>query len=253
LSHLQIAVLVFASVTTAAVIGLRLRDVLPEHHLSPSSVDAIKLAIGLVATLAALVLGLLVSSSKGSLDSVNRELTRNAAYMLELDRLLQDYGPAAAELRADMRRDYATTVALLAGEESIMVDQAYLQARMRYLEDYQFRLMQLPADDDLHNQMRARAVQLQGQVTNTRWLLVLQRDGAISMPLVTVLVAWLVVIFAAFGLLSPRNAAVVIALMLSAFSASGAIFLILEMDRPLDGIVRISMVPLRDALHRLTQ
>ncbi|ANN76964.1 hypothetical protein [Bordetella flabilis] len=253
MSHLLIAVLVFASVTAAAVVGLRLRDVLPEHHLSALSVDAIKLATGLVATLAALVLGLLVSSSKGSLDSVNGELTRNAAYMLELDRLLQDYGPAAAELRAGMRRDYATTVRLLSEEQPIMVDRAYMQSRMRYLEDYQFRLMQLQADDDLHRQMRARAVQLQGQVTNTRWLLVLQRDGAISMPLVTVLVAWLVVIFASFGLLSPRNGAVVIALVLSALSASGAIFLILEMDRPLDGMVRISVVPLRDALQRMAQ
>jgi hypothetical protein len=253
LTDLLIAILVFAGVTAAAVIGLRLREVLPEHHLSGISVDAIKLATGLVATLAALVLGLLVSSSKGALDAVNGELTRNAAYMLELDRLLEDYGPAAAGLRADMRRDYAATVNLLSDREPMMVDQAYLQSRMRYLEDYQFRLMQLTADDDLHRQMRARAVLLQGQVTNTRWLLVLQRDGAISMPLVAVLVAWLVVIFATFGLLSPRNGAVVIALLLSALSASGAIFLILEMDRPLDGMVRISVVPLRDALHRLTQ
>lgn len=253
LAHLLIAAMVFTCVMASALIGLRLRKVLPEHHLSSASLDAIKLATGLVATLAALVLGLLVSSSKSSLDAVNGELMRNAASMLELDRLLQDYGSAAVELRAGMKRDYAATVALLSAGEPLFVDEAYAQSRMRHLQDYQFLLMKLPADDDLHRQLRAQAVQLQHQVTATRWLLVVQRAGSMSMPLFIVLVVWLVVIFAAFGLLSPTNGVVITALILCALSASGAIFLILEMDRPLDGIVRISVAPLRDALARLTQ
>jgi hypothetical protein len=253
LSHLSIALFVFVSVTASAFLGLWLRKVLPRHHLLSESVDAIKLATGLIATLAALVLGLLVSSSKNSMDAVNGELIRNAASIMELDRVLQDYGPVAAPLRQEMIRDYAATVALLSDNEPIMVDQAYIQSRMRYLQDYQLRVMALPADDDTHRQLRAAAAQLQGQISATRWLLVLQREGSISIPLLIVLLVWLVVIFVAFGLVSPHNGVVVAGLVLCALSASGAVFLILEMDRPLDGMVRISVRPLRDAVERLTQ
>ncbi|WP_232462358.1 bestrophin-like domain [Bordetella genomosp. 9] len=250
---MHIALVVFLLVTGSALLGLRLRRLLPPHHVQSESLDAIKLTTGLIATLAALVLGLLVSSSKSAMDAVNAELTRNAARILQLDAVLRDYGPAAAELRRDMLRDYAATVALLSEETPLMVDRATVPWRLHRLQDYQDRMIALPADDDVHRQLRTQAVQLQAQISATRWLLVLQRDGSVSVPLLFVLVVWLMIIFLAFGVLSPRNGAVVVALLLCAVSASGAIFLILEMDRPLDGMIHISTTPLRDALLRLQQ
>ena len=94
--------------------------------------------------------------------------------------------------------------------------------------------------------MQAR--QLATELAATRWLLLLQETETISMPLLVVVVTWLSLIFMGFGLFSPRNGTVVVALFLCALSVSGAIFLILEMDRPLDGIVRISDAPMRTAL-----
>lgn len=252
-SHSLVALLIFVSTFASALAGLYLRNRLPNEHFSQPSIDAIKLATGLLATMAALVLGLLVSSAKNSLDSVNSELTRSAAKIMQLDRILGEYGPAAESVRAAMRRDYAQTVALLAAGEPARVDQLDTQTRLDRLEKYQVTLMRLPADDDVQRQMRARAVQLENDISGTRWLLVVQREGSISVPLLIVLVLWLIVIFGAFGMLSPGNRVVVTALLLCALSASGAIFLILEMDRPLDGIIRISTLPLRDAMQRLTE
>jgi hypothetical protein len=253
MSDFMIAGIVFACTVAGALLGLWLRGVLPHTHTSSESMDAVKLATGLLATLAALVLGLLVSSSKGSLDAVNRELVQNAARVLQLDQILKAYGPAADDLRQHMLSDYRLTIQLLGEQEPMMVEQAYLQSRLAHMQDYQSEIAQLPAVDDVHRQLRAQAVQLQAEVAGTRWLLVLQRNGSLSMPLLVVLVVWLVVIFTSFGLLSPRNRVVLTAFVLCALSASGAILMILEMDRPLDGLVHVSLTPLQDALQRLTR
>jgi hypothetical protein len=251
MKHTVIAFLVFLCVFGSAMGGLYLRRKLPVHHVTGESTDAIKLATGLIATLAALVLGLLVSSAKNSLDSINGELVRNASAIMQLDHMLQSYGPAAQDLRKAIVQDYRQTVSLLSANEPSMVDQFDMQARLERLQDYQMQLMRLPADNDAEHQIRTQMVQLQGQIASIRLLLVLQREGSISIPLLTVLVLWLIVIFAAFGLLSPPNGVVIAGLLLCALSASCAIFLILEMDRPLDGVIRISTVPLRDAVQRL--
>lgn len=251
MTHALIAVGIFVLVTGSACVGLYLRSRLPEHHVSTASTDAIKLATGLVATLAALVLGLLVSSAKNTLDTVNGELVRNAAHFMQLDRLLDAYGEPARALRADIVRDYAEVVDLLAANSSGETNQLAAQDRLKRLADYQTRLMALSATDDTQRQMRAQAVQLQGDIVATRWLVLLQREGSVSVPLIIVLVLWLIVIFMAFGLLSPPNGAVICGLFLCALSAAGAIFLILEMDRPLDGLIHISVTPLRDAITHL--
>lgn len=78
----------------------------------------------------------------------------------------------------------------------------------------------------------------------------LQREGSVALPLLVVLVSWLAIIFGAFGLLAPRNGTVVVAFLLRTLSASGAILLIL-MDTPLDGMIRVSLGPMREALARL--
>lgn len=253
MTHTLVAVLVFLCMSASAALGLYLRPRLPSHHVTGESTDAIKLAVGLIATLAALVLGLLVSSAKHSLDSVNEELLHNASEMMQLDDMLRHYGPEAQDLRKKIVGDFGHAVDLLSAQASGMVDQLDTEPQLERLQDYRMHLMRLPAVNDEQRQIRSQMVDLQSKMASTRWLLVLQRDGSMSTPLLLVLVLWLVVIFAAFGILSPPNPVVIIGLLLCALSAACAIFLILEMDRPLDGWIRISTVPLQDAVTRLAQ
>jgi hypothetical protein len=84
-------------------------------------------------------------------------------------------------------------------------------------------------------------------------LLIQQGEGSIPTPFLVVLVLWLAILFAGFGLLSARNATVVATLVICALSVSGAIFLIEEMNRPLEGLMKISGAPLRNALDHLGQ
>jgi len=253
MSHVMIALGVFSLVLACALFGLHLRKILAARDLQTPSLNAIKLATGLIATLAALVLGLLVSSSKSTLDTVNSELVHNAINFLQLNRLLLAYGADAQPLRQEIIRDYAEAVDLLATSRRDETTMLAGQARLHRLGDYQVRLMALPVGNDTQRQIRDEAVKLQGAIVATRWLVLMQREGTISTSLIVVLLLWLAVIFTAFGLQSPPNPTVVCGLVLCSLSAAGALFLILEMGQPLDGFIHISLEPLQDAVARLKQ
>src|SRR6185503_5998663 len=96
--------MVFACVFGAALLGMLLRYVLPEHHFSSDTKDTVKLAMGLVATMAALILGLLVASAKSTYDAESSGVTQMAAKIIFLDRVLANYGDETKEARELFRR-----------------------------------------------------------------------------------------------------------------------------------------------------
>jgi hypothetical protein len=213
----------------------------------------VKLATGLIATMSALVLGLLISSAKGSFDKVNDEVVHDSAKVIQLDRALANYGPETRELRDLIKRHYTNTAeSLMSGDRDAL---AKLDApeMVRRAEKFQASLGELSPRSDAQRQLKARALQISGELSSSRWVVLLQSEGSVSMPLLVALVSWLVIIFTAFGLLAPRNGTVFVSLFICALAASVAIFLILEMDQPLDGIIRVSSAPLRAALAHLGQ
>src|SRR5512144_861055 len=113
MSSTTISVLIFVFIFGSALLGIYLRLVLPESHLKDETLSVVKLATGLIATMSALVLSLLISSAKGSFDRINNELVENAAKILTADRLLRDYGPETRELRELIKREYTAKVAVL--------------------------------------------------------------------------------------------------------------------------------------------
>jgi hypothetical protein len=253
MNSLAIAAVVLACVFGGALAGLFLKTLLPGHHLKDDSKDIVKLGIGVIATMTALVLGLLVSSAKASFDRLSTELTVTAAKVIELDRALAHFGPETQAVRAQLRQNY---VAVLDGLFAPGHDQAAhfsTPDKTGQLEGVQTSIQRLAARSDIQRELQNRALALAGELAAMRWLLLLQERDTISMPLLVVVVAWLSLIFMGFGLFAPRNATVVIALLLCALSVSGAVFLILEMDRPLDGVVKISDAPMRAALIYLGQ
>jgi hypothetical protein len=116
---------------------------------------------------------------------------------------------------------------------------------------FQHELASLSPKAALQNQWQSRCMELADDVVAARWLALLQRRGSIPAPLLFVLVTWLSIIFAAFGLFSPHNCTLIFFFVMCAFSAAGAIFVILEMDTPLNGFINISVAPLREALTHL--
>ena len=251
MSSLAITVIAFACVFIGALFGLYLRELLPDHHLKDDSLSIVKLATGLIATMSALVLGLLISSAKGSFDRINNELIESAARVVSLDRVLAVYGPETRELREQLKRSFAVRVEILTSGDATQLAKLTSPEATREVEHIHARLWQFSPRNEEQRGLRERALQIITELASARTLILLQNDGSIPLPLLAALVAWLVIIFAAFGLCAPRNYTTIGALLVCSVCASGAILLILEMDRPLDGLIRIPAAPLRAALAQL--
>jgi hypothetical protein len=251
MSSMTISVIVFACVFGGALLGMLLRAALPQHHLSGESKDVVKLGMGLVGTLTALVLGLQVASAKGSFDAQSKELTDLAANIVLLDRLLFHYGSESGSAR-DLLRGAVTHIldTTWSEDSSNPVSSGSQLARNEALFD---AIQRLSPKDETQRVIRNQVTQVVIEMARTRWLMYEQRTTSFSLPLLVVVVLWLAVILASFGLYAPTNATVVTALAVSALSVSGAIFLILEMYAPYSGMIQVSSAPLRAALAHLGQ
>jgi hypothetical protein len=245
------AVIVFGCLIGAVLLGRILRRLLPEDHLTVDSRDTIKLAMGLVATMAALVLGLLVSSAKGSYDTERSEVIQMAAKVAFLDRVLAIYGPEASEARIRFHEAVKDAV------QQIWPGEARLPGRlapnMQAGNVVYGAIQDLSPHDDPQRKLKEQATTVATDLAQIRSLLVAQAVASISKPMLIILVSWLVVIFLGFSVLAPPNATVMFALIVSGVAVSGAIFLILELDQPFGGIIRISSEPMLNALNQIAK
>ena len=251
MSDLAISVIIFVCLLGSAVLGMFLGGVLPSHHIKDDSKDIVKLMVGLLATLSALVLGLLISSAKGSFDRMSNDIVRSSADVVTLDRVLAHYGPEAAEIRTLMKQNYAKAFELLFSGDAAQQAKLDTPEAVARAEAIQVKLNQLTPANDTQRRLQARALAILGDLSLNRWLIVVQKESSRMLPIVFVLECWLCVIFIAFGLFAPRNVTVVCAFLVSALSVAGALFLILELEGPLDGLMRISDAPARSALSHL--
>lgn len=253
MSSLAIASIVFVCAFSSGLVGLFVRASLPSHHLSEDSTGVVKLGTGLLATLSALVLGLLIASAKTSFDKIKDEVTQAAAKIVQLDRVLAQYGPETKEARDLFRSAVASATESLFSSEGSGLAKLDAPERLARVEQMQAKLRELAPRNDAQRSLQSHALELGNELAQMRWLLIAQGEGAIPTPFLVVLVFWLAVIFAGFGLLSAKNATVMAILVVCALSVSGAIFLIEEMDRPLEGLMKISSTPLRNVLAHLGQ
>jgi hypothetical protein len=251
MSPIAVSLIVFACVFGGALLGIFLHASLPQHHLASESKDIVKLGMGLVGTMAALVLGLLVASAKGSYEAQSAELTHMSANIALLDRALALYGPETKETRVLLRAAVVRILDQLWSDATSDSSKAPpTSAGGEILYD---KIAGLSPKDDLQRSLRGQALSIATDIGKTRWLMFEQSITSVSLPLLVVLVLWLSAIFVSFGLFAPFNGTVVASLFVSALSVSGAIFLILEMYTPFTGIVAVSSAPMRAALAHLGQ
>jgi hypothetical protein len=201
--------------------------------------------------MSALVLGLLVSSAKGSYDTERSEVIQMAAKVAFIDRVLAVYGPEAAEARARFHDAVEEAVRQMWPEEAHRPAQLAPNAQAGNVV---YGVLQaLSPHDDAQRKLKEQAISVGIDLGQLRSLLVAQSVPSISTPMLVILVLWLAVIFLGFSTLTPPNVTVILALGISAVAVSGAIFLILELDQPFGGIIRISAEPMLNALHQFAQ
>ena len=252
MSAVTISLIALAFVFGGALLGMFLRKTLPDHHVSADSRGLIMLGTGLVGTMAAIVLGMMVSSAKSSYDTQRNDLTAMTAKIILLDRLLAHYGPETREARERLRTVIQLTI-----------DHIWPQDRSRTAElaptavssnEVLYDLiLRLSPTSDAQRTLRDRAIVLASDLGEMRWLMFEEARNSVPLPFLAILVFWFTIIFVSFGLYTPPNPTVIASLFICGISVSGAILLILEMYQPYTGLIQISSAPLRDALAHLGQ
>jgi uncharacterized protein (DUF2267 family) len=251
MNSMVISGIVFACVFGGAMLGMFLRKVLPESHISTESKDIVKSAMGLIGTMAALVIGLLTATAKASYDTQRVEFTRMSADIILLNRVMALYGPETEDARDLLRRLVASLLDRLETEKGSQFGSSELTDASRVFYN---NIQRLSPQNESQRMLQAQALRISDEIGQTRWLLFEQeKSSSLPMPFLIVLVFWLTVILVSFGLFAPYNTTVLVALFVCALSISGAIFLILELDRPFDGLVHFSDAPLRKAHALLGQ
>jgi len=251
MTPIAIALIVFVCVFGGGLLGMFLRAVLPEHQLNDSTKDVVKLVTGSIATLTALVLGLLVGSAKNSFETVNEETRGSAAKIVLLDRVLAQYGPESKDVRDSLRRSLATRVEQMFSKDESRREALKSAEATAAMEGLQERLRALSPQNDKQRSLQARALELGDALAQTRWALVEHVENTIPAPFLVVLVFWLASMFASFGLFAPRNPVAITVLFVGALSLSASIFLIEDLNNPIEGFMTVSRAPLDTALGQL--
>jgi hypothetical protein len=246
-----IAILLFVGLVSITLIGGRLRRFIPAEQLSTESKDAVKLALGLVATMTAILLGLLISSAKGAFDTARSEVIQTAAKVALLDRVLKIYGPEAMDARRALRDAIADGIRRTWPAEH--GGRVQLEPNQEMGDAVYVAIHQLSPHDDAQRALKTQATNLMVQLAEFRALLQAQAVSSVSKPLLIALVLWLVVIFLGFSLLAPANTTSTLALIAGAFSVACAVFIILELDYPFAGVVRVPSDPMINTLSHLAK
>ncbi len=201
--------------------------------------------------MAALVLGLLVGSAKSSFDSQSRGFQALAVDFILLDRKLAHFGPEAQDARQQLQRVVSGLIESLwpsDGSDPASVNDASITANGNALYG---AMQKLVPQNDSQRWLLTQAMQSSSDLARTRWQLAQPNDDSMPTPFLVVLAFWLFVLFTSFGLFAPRNITVVAVLLICAASVAGAVFLVVDLAQPFDGVIRVSSQPLRDAQQQL--
>jgi hypothetical protein len=263
MSEMIVATLLFLLLLLNSAIGVLVQRRLPERHRSRETIEAIRLVISILLTFAALVLGLLTSSAKTSFDDFGSHMRAYGIDMIVLDQRLREYGDAAEPARALLRSYVAASIAdTWPDEPSPAGDYPKHLKRVRpdsiegeetgvLIDRLDDTIRNLEPTDKPHRQLASLLAAGMARTLEQRWRLIEAAAPTVSWPLLSLMTSWLVMIFAVFGLGSPRNAVVYATMVLCALSISSAVYMILELDGPLSGWIVVSSQPLRDALQHI--
>ena len=253
MTEFAISFVVYLCVVGGALVGIGLNRILPPDHIKEDTRQIVNVATGVVATLAALVLGLMVASAKSSFDDRIEEVRQSGARLIMLDRSLRHYGPEAKDVRDLLRQLTEVRVNRVWVEPLEQQRDDLMKADATGLEQVRSRLFALTPGNEGQKWRHAHALSLTADLEQARWMLLERPRSSIPVPFLVVVGFWLAVIFASLGLFAPRNGTAYTIMLVGALSVATAVFLILEMDSPFQGLLRISNAPLLTALQEMSR
>lgn len=241
-----------ASTIGGSVLGAVLRRCLPAQYLSIENKEVIRLGVGLLATLSAVVISLMIASAKSSYDIQDAHFRQFSADVILADQLLAQYGPEAVGIRQLMRQAVPAALDRIWAEKAIRAPQAHAFTASSAAEQIYDAIEALSPASDAQRQLKSRIEQASGEIARARLLMFADVDTPIQPPFLMVLIFWLTVIFTSFSLFVEPGPLIAAALLVFALSVASALFLVADLSRPFAGLMHISNQHLRDALGPLT-
>lgn len=249
--NIIIGLISFTAIFGGALVGFYARQRLPGHHLSSETQTAVTVSVAVIGTLSALVLGLMITSANSSFSARSDEVRELSLQLIRMDRNLRRYGPEADEARARLREwAVAKTQQLFpargqpnpSGEKTIVL-----------LERVQDSILDLTPTNERQKYLRTLCLTLSSTLIQARWSLQQRTGHSTPVPFLILLIFWLAIVFASFGLFAPANPTAVIALFLCSLAVAGGIVLIEELDKPLSGFIHVSPESMRRALVEIAR
>jgi hypothetical protein len=247
---LIIGLIVFTLILTGALVGYALRQRLPKHQLCEETKSTVSVSMAVVATFSALVLGLLISNANSSFSALGGEVTTLSAQILRLDGLLRRYGPETGLARETLRNyaELKTADLFPDNHADVRLSDPETYGLLQQLED---SILELKAASARDKWWLDQAMTLAGKIGDTTWLLTQQVKQGTPKAFLALLVFWLTLLFASFGLFAPRNLTSAVTLTLCALAVAGAMGMILELERGFGGLAHISPQPMHQAVQTL--
>lgn len=246
-----IGVVVFACAFGGAMAAMELRAHLPEHHLNDQTKETVKVGIGLIATMTALILGLVTASAKSSFDELSVTIRHTAADILSLNRALERYGPETDGIRASLKDALSERIDAVWSKAEPASGDLQPRGSERKVEGIADRIRALTPQNADQRWLQTRALDLGERILDARWLIFANHGPSVPPVFLGTIVFWLTITFASFGLFAPRNGMVVAVMFVCALSVAGAVFLILELDGAFHGLIEVSPASLHYALAHL--
>ncbi|MGX5800503.1 bestrophin-like domain [Bradyrhizobium sp. Arg314] len=251
MGEVLVGIMIFACLAGAAMASLMIYSRLPEHHRQEDTGAVVRLAANLFVVMSSLVLGLMINSAKNTFETIDHNVHNFATQLIILDRSLRVYGPETEGARATLTAYLQRLVdATSPTQKTPAVANRLSELLLNKVGD---QLAELTPPEARRAATLQNATQQLQKVIEQRWVLVGQSEGIIPVPLIALLVAWLMLIFASFGFRAPRNATIVGTFIVSSALAAAALYLIMDMDTPFTGPIQISPAPLQRALAELKQ
>src|SRR4051812_45727042 len=249
--HLVIGLISFAAIFAGALVGLFVRRWLPRHHLSSETQSAITVSVAVLGTLSALVLGLMITAANTSFSARCDEVRELSLQLIRMDRNLRRYGPECAEARENLRTWATAKLQQLFPEKG--KPPVAPETTIVLLEHVQDSLLDLTPRNERQKYLRTLCVTLSSTMIQARWALETRTGHSVPVPFLVLLIFWLAVVFASFGLFAPANPTAIVTLFLCSVAVSGGIYLIEELDNPLTGFIQIPSESMQKALHEIVQ
>jgi hypothetical protein len=247
--HTLIGLISFIAIFGGALGGTFAARLLPSHHLSSQTQSVITVSVAVIATLAALVLGLMISAANHSFSARTDEVRELSLQLIRIDRNLRRYGPETDDARAKLREWAAAKSRELFPEKGQAPSSN--ETTIAKLEAVQDALLALTPKDDRQQYLHRLCLTLSSDIIEARWALEERVGHSIPVPFLILLIFWLTIVFASFGLFAPANSTTIIALFLCAVAVSGGLVLIEELDNPHSGFIHIPSDSMRRVLSEL--